>query len=156
MTAIATTATDTTATDTAATARRPGRAVSTKRVRAAAVAAAIAANSVLYVGARAVGTDFKLTDPGKTEAHQLILPEIVLFTALFALLGWGSLAVLERVTRHAKVAWTMLACAVLVLSFAPIGIEQATPATKAMLSVIHLVVAVALIPLLRTPARPRD
>ena len=152
------TATDTTinTTDTTAAARRPGRAVSAKRVRATAVAAAIAANSVLYVGARALGTDFKLTDPGMTEAHQLILPEIVVFTALFALLGWGSLAVLERVTRHARVAWTMLACAVLMLSFVPIGIEQATPATKAMLSVIHIAVAVALVPMLRTPARPRD
>jgi hypothetical protein len=135
--------------------RRPDRAGSTRRVRATAVVAAVLANSVLYLGARALGTDFEITDPGETEAHQFILPEIALFTALFALLGWGSLAVLERVTRHAKAVWTMLASTVLVLSFVPIGIEQATPATKAMLTVIHIAVAVALVPMLRTPARRR-
>lgn len=129
--------------------------VTTRRVRATAVVGAVLANSVLYMGARALGTDFQITDPGQTEAHQFILSEIAGFTALFALLGWGSLALLERVTRRAKAVWTMLAGTVLVLSFVPIGIEQATPATKAMLTVIHIAVAVALVPMLRTAARRR-
>lgn len=121
--------------------------------RGTAVVAAIVANSAIFLGARALGTEFQITDPGATEAHQFIVPEIAVFTAFFALLGWGSLALLERVTRRAKVVWTTLAAAVLVLSYVPIGIEQATPATKAMLAVIHTVVAVALVPMLRT-ARP--
>lgn len=151
----ATTTETATATATATAVQRPGRASSTRRVRATAVATAVLTNSVLYLGARALGTDFQITDPGKTEAHQFILPEIAGFTALFALLGWGSLALLERVTRRVKVVWTMLAGTVLVLSFVPIGIEQATPATKAMLAVIHTAVAVALVPMLRGPARRR-
>jgi heme A synthase len=151
----ATTNTAANAATSTAVSQRPVRAVSRRRVRATAVVTAVLVNSVLYLGARALGTDFQITDPGKTEAHQFVLPEIALFTAFFALLGWGSLAVLERVTRRAKAVWTMLAGTVLVLSFVPIGIEQATPATRAMLAVIHIAVAVALVPMLRTPARPR-
>ncbi len=135
-----------------ATAQRPVP-VSTRRIRGTAAVSATLATSVLYLGARVLGTDFRITDPGKTEAHQLILPEIMVFTALFALLGWGALAVLERVTHHAKAAWTVLAVTVLALSFVPIGIEQATPATKVMLAVIHIAVAITLVPMLRTPAR---
>src|SRR4051812_4434589 len=136
------------------TTRTATRTARTAVRRGTAVVAAVLANSVLFLGARALGTEFQITDPGATEAHQFIVPEIAVFTAFFALLGWGSLALLERVTHHAKVVWTMLAGTVLVLSYVPIGIEQATPATKAMLTVIHTVVAVALVPMLRTPARP--
>lgn len=125
-------------------------AVRPRRVRAKAVGAAVAANAALYLAASALGVDFLLTDLGKAEAHHLIVPEIAGFTLVFALLGWGVLALLERFTRHAKAVWTGLAGTVLVLSFVPIGIEQATTGTKVMLTVIHIVVAVALLPLLRT------
>jgi len=125
---------------------------SVRRVRATAVGAAVAANTALYLAASAAGTDFLLTDPGKTEAHHLIVPEIAVFTLLFGLLGWGTMAALERFTRHARAAWSMLAAALLVLSFVPIGLEQASAATRAALTVIHIVVAVALLPLLRRPA----
>jgi Family of unknown function (DUF6069) len=117
----------------------------TRRIRAAAVGAAVLANAALYLAGRALNVSFELTDPGATTAHQLILPEIVAFTALFALLGWGSLALLERFTRHARTVWTGLAGAVLLLSFVPIFIEQADAATRAALVIIHLTVAAALI-----------
>ncbi|MFA1548117.1 DUF6069 family protein [Actinomadura chokoriensis] len=125
---------------------------SVRRVRAAAVGAAVAANVALYLAASAAGTDFLLTDPGKTESHHLIVAEIAVFTLVFGLLGWGAMALLERLTRHARVVWSVLAAAVLVLSFVPIGLEQASTATRAMLTLIHIVVAVALLPLLRRPA----
>jgi heme A synthase len=133
----------------------PNTATAAGRVRATAVVTAIATNSALFLAGRALGADFQITDPGKTTAHQFILPEIAVFTAFFALLGWGSLAFLERVARHPKVVWTMLAATVLVLSYVPIGIEQATPATKAMLALIHTAVAGSLVPMLRGPARRR-
>jgi heme A synthase len=61
----------------------------------------------------------------------------------------------DRAGSTRRVRATAVVAAVLVLSFVPIGIEQATPATKAMLTVIHIAVAVALVPMLRTPARRR-
>lgn len=122
----------------------------TRRIRATAVAGTVIVNGALYPAGRALGVDFKITDPGKTEAHQLILPEIAVFTLLFALLGWAALALLERFTRRARTVWTVLAAAVLTLSLAPIFIEQATAATRAMLVVVHVAVAAVLIPALRT------
>ena len=124
--------------------------IGTRGVRGVAVATAVISTSLLYLAATAAGTDFTLTDPGNTEPHALILPEITVFALVFSLLGWGTLALLERFTRHAKVIWTVLAIAVLVLSFVPIAIEHATTDTKIMLTVIHLAVAAALTPMLRT------
>jgi hypothetical protein len=136
------------------TMQRPPRSLAApRRARAIAVGATIAATGVLYTAARAFGTDFKLSDPGKAEAHQLILPEIIVFTLVFALLGWGVLALLERVTRRAKTIWTALAGVVLALSFVPIAIEQATGDTKVMLALIHLAVAAVLVPVLRLTRR---
>ncbi|GAB3947227.1 hypothetical protein GCM10027614_42080 [Micromonospora vulcania] len=60
-----------------------------RRQRALGVGAAVVANSVLYLAARAAGTDFTLTDPGAAQSHPLILPEIAVFSLVFALLGWG-------------------------------------------------------------------
>jgi Family of unknown function (DUF6069) len=123
---------------------------STRRTRAAAVGTAVVADAALYLAGRALGVGFELTDPGATKVHQLILPEIVVFTAVFALLGWGSLALLERFTHHARTVWTALAGAVLVLSLFPIFIEQADAGTRTALVIIHLTVAAALTPLLRS------
>ncbi|SEG70959.1 hypothetical protein SAMN04489712_109225 [Thermomonospora echinospora] len=120
-----------------------------RRARLTAVGSAVLVNSVLYVAGRLAGVDFKLTAPGTVEPHQLILPEIIAFTLLFGLLGWGALAALERLTRRAHAIWAVLATTVLVVSFAPIWIEHATSSTRAMLVVLHLVVATALFPLLR-------
>ncbi|WUH96303.1 DUF6069 family protein [Spirillospora sp. NBC_00431] len=126
---------------------------SVRRVRAAAVAGAVAASTVLYLAASAAGVDFLLTDPGKTEAYHLKAFDIVLVSLVSALLGWAAMAALERFTRHARTIWSVLAGTVLVLSFVPIGIEEATASTRVLLTIIHLAVAVALLPLLRRPAR---
>jgi hypothetical protein len=128
-----------------------------RRWRAQAVGIAVAASSLLYLGARTAGTDFTLTAPGTTKMHALILPEIVVFALVFALLGWGTLALLERVTRHAKTVWSVLAGTVLAASFIPVFAERATVDTRIMLCLIHVTVAVALLPMLRhrTPARAR-
>lgn len=120
-----------------------------RRQRALRVATAVTANSLLYLGARAAGTDFVLTDPGATRSHQLILPEIAVFSLLFGLLGWGALALLERFTRHARTVWAALAGAVLAASFIPVFLERATVDTRIMLCVLHVVVAAALLPMLR-------
>jgi hypothetical protein len=128
-----------------------------RRRRAQAAGVAVAASGVLYLGARAAGTDFVLTDPGATVSHPLILPEIIVFALVFSLLGWGTLALLERITRHAKSIWSVLAGTVLAASFIPVFLERATVDTRIMLCVIHVAVAVALLPMLRhrSPARAR-
>ncbi|TDD31811.1 hypothetical protein E1287_25100 [Actinomadura sp. KC06] len=125
---------------------------SVRRVRAAAVAAAVAVSTVLYLAASAAGVDFLLTDPGKKEAYHLKAFDVALFSTVSALLGWATMAVLERFTRHARTVWSVLAGAVLALSFVPIFLEQATASTRAVLVVLHIVVAVALLPLLRRRA----
>lgn len=128
-------------------------ALSPRRLRGVAVAAATVTTGAIYVAARALGTDFALTDPGKTEAHRLVLPEIAVFTLVFALLGWATLALLERHTRRARTIWTALAGAVLLLSLVPVALEQATGDTKAMLVLIHAAVAAVLVPLFRRAGR---
>lgn len=128
------------------------RKIGKTRARGLLVGGAVLATSTLYLTAGAAGVDFSLTDPGKTQHHALILPEIAVFTLVFALLGWGTLALLEHWTRRAAAIWTALATAVLLLSFVPIGLETATAGTKIMLTVIHVTVAAALVPMLRHTA----
>lgn len=110
----------------------------------------MAANSALFVAASTLGTDFAITDPGKTEAHRFVTVEIAVVNLVVGLLAWGTPALLERFTRHAKTIWTVTATAVLVLSFIPIGLEQATTDTKVMLAILHAVTGAALFPMLRT------
>ena len=124
-------------------------AIAVRRPGLTAVVTAAVTNGVLWTAGRLGGVDFALRDPGATEVHPLSLPEIAVFSVLFTLLGWGSLALLRRITRHGTAIWIGLAATVLLLSFVPIALENSTASTKAMLTVIHLVVAAALVPVLR-------
>jgi hypothetical protein len=119
-----------------------------RRSAARSVAVAAASTSTIYLAASAAGVGFTLTDPGKSQAVHLTLPAITGVTLFFALLGWAALAVLEHCSPRARAIWIALAGAVLLLSFVPIGIENATTATKTMLALIHTTVAVALLPML--------
>jgi hypothetical protein len=125
------------------------RPVAVRRPGLTAVATAAVTNGLLWTGGRLAGVDFALRDPGSTAVHPLILPEIVVFSVLFTLAGWGSLALLRRITPHGTAIWIALAATVLLLSFVPIALEHSTASTKAMLTVIHVVVAAALVPVLR-------
>lgn len=130
------------------TIRRSPITVIARRTRATAVATSVLATGTIYLAGRALGTDFALTDPGKTQTHHLVLPEIVVFTLVFGLLGWGAIALLERFARRwARVVWTALAGVVLALSFVPIGLEQATGDTKILLAAIHVTVAAIIVPI---------
>jgi hypothetical protein len=131
------------------TTRAPAVRVAARRPGLTAVAGATTANALLWTAGRLAGVDFALNDPGGTQAHALSLPEIAGFSLLVTLLGWGSLALLRRISKRGNQIWLVLATAVLLLSFVPIGLEHAGAGTKAMLTVIHLVVAAALVPVLR-------
>lgn len=125
-----------------------------RRVRAAAVGGAALATSALFLVGRTAGTDFTITDPGAAAVpHTFVLPEIAMITVLFGLLGWATLALLERYTSRARRIWTWLAGAVVALSLVPIGIERATTDTRIMLALIHIAVGAALVPMVRTSPR---
>ena len=108
---------------------------------------------MIYLVASGAGVPFELTDPGKTQPVHLTLVTIAGVAAFFALAGWAALALLERYSRRASRIWSMLAGAVLLLSYVPIGIEHATPATKITLALIHTTVAATLVLMLRRTIR---
>lgn len=118
-----------------------------RRARAVAVGAATLLPTAVWLPAYALGVRFVLTDSQGTAT--ISLPIVLAFSLLFGLLGWASLALLERLTRRAPTWWTTLAAAVAALSLIPVLAEDATGGTKAALILIHLTVAAALIPLLR-------
>lgn len=89
------------------------------------------------------------------ETIELTLGFIALVSLVFALLGWGFLALLELVLpRRAALIWTVVAVLLLVVSFVPLTGEMDT-ATRLTLGAMHLLVAaplLALLPRRRTPA----
>ena len=129
---------------------RPGASAPTRWPgRAIAVGGAVLGASLIWLGARALGVTFWV-DPRHGHPPQVLsLPLIMGFTLFFGVLGWASLAVLERITRRATAIWTALAVAVLLLSFVPIISVSAAAGTKAALSLIHCGIAAVLIPIMR-------
>jgi len=125
-----------------------------RRSRAGSIAAAAGSASVIYLVASGAGVPFELTDPGKTQPVHLTVVTIAVVAGFFALVGWATLALLERYSGRASRIWSMLAGTVLLLSYVPIGVEHATPATKIMLALIHATVAATLVPMLRRTQPP--
>ena len=66
-----------------------------------------------------------------------------------SLVGWGALAVLERLTPHARRIWLLAALAALGLSLVmPLSGFGASPANRAVLVLMHVAVVAVLIPAL--------
>jgi len=121
-----------------------------RRHRAAAVGAAVAAAAVIWLIAEAAGVDLTVDMKNGQPPMAVGLPIVVTFAAQAALLGWITLAGLERfLPARARVIWTVLAAAVLLFSFVPIAVAEATAGAKVALSLMHLAVAAALVPFLR-------
>ncbi|QUQ65609.1 DUF6069 family protein [Kutzneria sp. CA-103260] len=126
--------------------------VGTRRLRrAGSVVAAALGAAVVWLIASAAGVDFLLSD--SMGAVTISLPVVLIFSAVFGVLGWASLAVLERFTRRSRAVWTIIAAAVLALSLPPIFLEDATTGTKIALVLVHTAVAAVLIPALRRDAK---
>jgi Family of unknown function (DUF6069) len=120
-------------------------------IRAAAVCGAALTTTAIFLIGRAAGADFTITDPGQGKIpHTFVAVEIATVTAVIGLLGWVVLAALERWTQRPRKIWSVLALVVVALSLVPIWIERADTDTRIGLAVIHIAVAVALLPLLRT------
>ncbi|GIJ76410.1 hypothetical protein SAMN05443287_10274 [Micromonospora phaseoli] len=118
------------------------------RRRALGVLAAVAGSVATWLVGALVGVNYAVLSPGEPETVVNLIPVIVVSLGA-ALLGWATLAVLERIAgRRATVIWLSLVVAVTLLSFVPLLQVEATVGAKVALGVMHLVVPAALIALL--------
>lgn len=125
---------------------------SRRGLRAAGVAGAVAAALLVWMVAALVGIDLEVAMG--TEPPQPVGPGGAVAASLAAAgAGWATLAVLERLTHHARTIWTVLATGVLLLSMAPTQAGVSVAATGA-LATMHLAVAAVLIPVLTLSAPP--
>jgi hypothetical protein len=93
------------------------------------------------------GADYVLRDPSGSVTIDATVTAVV--TLVAAALGWGVLALLERLTRHAHGIWVGMAAIVVIASMVPIFLVDATPGTQVALFFVHLAVAVLVPALLR-------
>lgn len=74
------------------------------------------------------------------------LPAVIATAVVASLAGWGSLAVLTRISSRPRRIWTVVALVALILSFSgPVTAETDT-ATRVALLAMHVAVAAVLIP----------
>ncbi|MET7672090.1 DUF6069 family protein [Micromonospora luteifusca] len=119
--------------------------------------AAVAAGAILAAAAEfailhsVAGVDLAATSGNST--RQITVAAVVVAAAVAVLAGWALLALLERLTNRARVWWTSIAVAVLLLSLLvgpPGGVGGGAKATLALL---HLSVGAVLILGLPRPRR---
>lgn len=120
-------------------------------------AAAVAAVLAWLIAVPIVGIDL-LVRPGGGAAQQVGLGSVVAVSLLASLLGWGLLALLERlVSRRALTAWTVVAVVVLMLSLSGPLTAATNAAVAIALVLMHLVVgAVLIMGLRRTTVRGQN
>ena len=128
-----------------------GRAVPPRwRPRALAVVLAAAGATVIWVIAVLLfHHELWVTDPSGRPPLRISLPLVIVFALLAGLIGWGALALLERLTRRARTIWTVLAVIAFLLSFAPLTGPGTPMSTRLILASMHVGVAAILIPALR-------
>ena len=118
------------------------------RHRALIAGAATLAPVVVWVPARIAGADFKVHMSGQPPMG-ITLPLVLVTALLAALAGWALLAILERFTGRARMMWTGAALMALVASFVPVATVETAGGVRLTLALMHLAVAVVLIPGLR-------
>ena len=122
--------------------------------RALAVAGAVLAPTAVWLVAQAAGNELEVSLAGQPPMV-VSLPFVVVTALAASLTGWGALAVLQRVTSHARTRWTGLAVAALLVSFGPLATVETSVAARTFLALMHVAVAAVLVPGLRgtVPAR---
>lgn len=134
---------------------RPGAATTAPtRRRFAATAWAVVAAAAAWVAIEPIGgADLRAPAQGGSPGFDIGLPAVVLTSAAASLLAWGLLAALERWTRRPQ-AWTWLALGGFLVSLAgPMSGGGIPDAHRWLLALLHIVVAVVLIPQLRSTIR---
>jgi len=100
------------------------------------------------------GVDLRAPAQGSSEGFDIGLLAVTLTSAAASLAAWGSLAATERWTRHPKGIWTGVALAAFLLSLSGPALGTGiTPGSRWLLALLHLVVAITLIPQLRGTVR---
>src|SRR5690606_8296679 len=122
--------------------------------RALVVAGAALAPAAIWLVAHAAGVRPEVAFAGQPWTP-VDLPAAVIFAAVGSLAGWAALAVLERLTRHGRALWTLLAALVLLGSLVPPLAVQASVATRLTLVAMHLAVGLVLVPGLLGAVRAR-
>ena len=111
-----------------------------------AVSGAVLSTTLIWTAAHALGVEFRVDPHNGQPPGTIGLPFAVAVTLAAALIGWGVRALLQRITRRASTAWTVLAFIALTASFLPLLAVGASGTTKAALASMHLAVAAVLIP----------
>jgi hypothetical protein len=106
------------------------------------VAAALASGATTIVAAGGSAAGISL-DVGGASIHVL---GFAVLTAFFSLVGLVLAAVLSRMARRPRSTFIRSTVVLTVLSLVPDAIADATPATKALLMLTHLVAAAIVIP----------
>jgi hypothetical protein len=119
-----------------------------KQMREVAIVAAIVVNVIILVVGRLVNGEFPVATTGSDE-RAVGFGQVIIMTGVTGLIAWGLLAVLERITSHAKTIWTVIAVIAFLLSIlGPIdgGVDTAS---KVVLALMHVGAAATIIPLMR-------
>lgn len=121
------------------------RTTSTAR-RALTVVMAVAAAAIAFVIEQAVVSEPFTVEFSGGAAQTVGIGSVLVSAAVSSLLGWAAVAFLEKVAAgKAKLLWTILAVAVLLISFGgPLGAVAAT-STKVCLVFLHVLVGAILI-----------
>ena len=123
----------------------------------AVVLGVLAALAVWGVSELVFGIDVRQPAFGPGAPQDLTAGPVVIASVVAGLAAWLALAVLERLTRHARVAWVALATLVLVASLgAPLSGRGIDEQSRLVLTLLHLTVGgllIVLLPRTSPPAR---
>jgi hypothetical protein len=117
--------------------------------RPVAVALGVLAALTVWGVSELVGVDVRQPAFGPDVPQDLTAGPIVVASVVAGLAAWLTLALLERLTRHARAAWVGLATLVLVVSLgAPLSGRGIDGQSRLVLALLHLTVGALLIVLL--------
>ena len=121
-----------------------GRAAVRRRRRALGIVLALVVTLAVWLVGHLAGADYWITDSqGTVRIDMLVTAQV---TVVLGLVGWGVLALLERLGRHGTTVWTVLAVVVVAASMIPVVLVEATTATRLALVAVHLAVGAVLVP----------
>jgi len=115
----------------------------------------LAALAVWTVSELVFGVDVRQPAFGTGVPQDLTAGPIIIASVVAGLVAWLILALLERITRHARATWIALATLVLVASLgAPLSGRGIDGGSRLVLMLLHLIVGTLLIVLLARTSRP--
>ena len=115
----------------------------------------LAALAVWGISELVFGVDVRQPAFGPGVPQDLTAGPVVVASLVAGLAAWLALAVLERLTRHARAAWVTLATLLLVVSLgAPLSGRGIDGASRLVLTLLHLTVGTVLIVLLARTSPP--